>query len=162
VKGSAICTVTGEQGFTYVELAVVLSLVVLLIPVVFSVGHMVEAEMKEGIGRQQLQEEVSAFVSDVRDELRRGSHFRLSPEGWLLFDLPTGETIRYKHDRRRVIRSVRKPGETRFSGTTVLLQEVYYAGFYPDQDGVWLDLGLQNWYADLNVKTYVRGRVKNR
>ncbi|GAA5344647.1 hypothetical protein CLV97_105124 [Planifilum fimeticola] len=153
---------TGEQGFTYVELAVALSLVVLLVPVVFSLGHMVEAEMKEGIGRQQLQEEASAFVSDVRDELRRGSHFRLSPEGWLLFDLPTGETIRYKHDRRRVIRSVRKPGETRFSGTTVLLQEVYFAGFYPDKHGVWLDLGLQNWYADLNVKTYVRGRVKNR
>lgn len=144
------------------ELAVVLSLVVLLIPVVFSLGHMVETELKKAMGRQQLQEEAIAFVSDVRDELRRGSDFRLSPEGWLLLDLPTGETIRYKHDRRRVIRSVRKPGETRFSGTTVLLQEVYYAGFYPDGDGVWLDLGLQNWYGDLKVTTYVRGRVKNR
>ncbi|MFS8513963.1 MAG: hypothetical protein LOD87_09615, partial [Planifilum fulgidum] len=118
---------TGERGFTYVELAVTLSLVVLLIPVVLSLGDAVEAGMKEGMGRIQLQEEASAFVSDVRDELRRGSRFRLSPEGELLFDLPTGETIRYKQDRRRVIRSVRKPGETRFSGTTVLLQEVYYA-----------------------------------
>lgn len=152
----------GEKGFTYAELAVALSLVVLLIPVVFSLGHMVEAEMKKAMGREQLQEEASAFVSDARDELRRGYHFRLSPEGWLLFELPTGETIRYKHDNRRVIRSVRKPGETRFSGTTVLLQDVYYAGFYPDEEGVWLDLGLQNWYADLNVKTYVRGRVGNR
>lgn len=153
---------TEERGFTYVELAVALSLAVLLIPVVFSLGHMLEAEMKKGMGRQQLQEEASAFLSDARDELRRGFRFRLSPEGWLLFDLPTGEIVRYKHDRRRVIRGVRKPGESRFSGTTVLLQEVYYAGFYPDGDGVWLDLGMQNWYADLKVKTYVRGRVRAR
>ncbi|MGI6127292.1 MAG: hypothetical protein ACOYEF_10010 [Planifilum sp.] len=142
-------------------MAVVLGLVVLLIPVVFSLGHVVEAEVKKAVGRQQLQEEASAFITDVRDELRRGSDFRMTSEGWLLLDLPTGETIRYKHDRRRVIRSVRKPGESRFSGTTVLLQEVYYASFTPDKQGVWLDLGLQNWYSDLDVKTYVRGRVKN-
>lgn len=135
---------------------------VLLIPAVFSLGHMLEAEMKKAVGRQQLQEEASAFLSDARDELRRGVHFRLSPGGWLLFDLPTGETIRYKHDRRRVIRGVRKPGETRFSGTTVLLHDVYYAGFYPDGEGVWLDLGLQNWHTDISVKTYIRGRVRNR
>src|SRR5690606_32963339 len=57
VKGTSICPVTGERGFTYVELAVALSLVVLLIPVVFSLGHAVEAGMKEGMGRIQLQEE---------------------------------------------------------------------------------------------------------
>ena len=42
------------------ELAVVLSLVVLLIPVVFSLGHMVETELKKAMGRQQLQEEAIA------------------------------------------------------------------------------------------------------
>ncbi|MFD1436014.1 hypothetical protein ACFQ5F_14025 [Kroppenstedtia eburnea] len=141
------------------ELAVVLSLLALLIPVVLGVSLELERGLKKMVAEQQLHSAAETFIADVRDDLRRGENFRLSSTGWLLFDLPEGETIRYKHQRRRVIRSVRPPGASRFKGTTILLDDVYFIGFDPGSDGVRFDLGLQNWHGDLDTTFFVRGRV---
>ncbi|GGA31537.1 hypothetical protein GCM10007416_00060 [Kroppenstedtia guangzhouensis] len=141
------------------ELAVVLSLLALLIPVVLGVNLELERSFKKTMAEQQLHSAAETFIADVRDELRRGENFRLSPTGWLIFDLPEGETIRYKHQRRRVIRSVRGPGTSRFQGATILLEDVYFIGFDPGPDGVRIDLGLQNWHGDLDTTFFVRGRL---
>lgn len=142
------------------ELAVVLSLLALLIPVILGVSLELESGMKKMMGEQQLHSAAETFAADVRDDLRRGKDFRLSPKGWLLFDLPSGDTIRYKQDRRRVIRSVRQAGKPRFRGTTILLEDVYFIGFEPREGGVRIELGMQNWHGDFETELFVRGRVE--
>ncbi|MDR6224938.1 hypothetical protein [Desmospora profundinema] len=141
------------------EFSVVLMLLLLFVPVVMSVSFHVEKGMKEAFWEQQLQMELSAFAADVRDEIRSCTHHRLSKEGWLLMETPTGETIRYKHDRRRIIRSVRPLGESRFQGTTILAHDVYWVVFSPDGTGVHVEIGLQNWHGDREARLYFRGRT---
>lgn len=148
-----------EAGFTYVEFSVVLLLLLLFVPIVMGISFHLEKGMKAAFWEQQLQMELSAFASDVRDEIRAGTHHRLTKEGWLLMDMPTGETIRYKHDQRRIIRSVRPRGETRFHGTTILAHDVYWVSFFPDHTGVHVEIGLQNWYGDREAQFYFRGRA---
>lgn len=148
-----------DQGFTYVELAVVLSLLLLIIPVVLAVSLDLEQALKQLIAEQELRSEAEAFATDIQKDVQRGNHFRLSPEGWLLFDFPTGETLRYRHDRRRVIRSVKKPGHSAFRGTTVLLHNVYFISFHPHRGGVSIDLGMQNWHGDVEREFFIRGRL---
>ncbi|MFC4076622.1 pilus assembly FimT family protein [Salinithrix halophila] len=148
-----------QGGFTYVELAVVMAVLVILIPVIFSLEYVMEKELKKGFYRHQLQAEVAQFTADVRNEVRRGRRFRLSSEGWLLFDLPSGDTVRYKQYRRRLIRSIRPSSERKFRGTTIVLQNVYFSGFEPDREGVWVETRLQNWHSDLSIRRYFRGRV---
>ena len=110
-----------ERGFSYVELAVALSLLVILIPAVMSFGLLMESNTKQMIGRQQLMMEAEAFLADLRNEVRQGTNFRLSKENWLEFDLPSGETVRYRLDKRRIIRSLRGVDEAQFRGTTICL-----------------------------------------
>ncbi|SFS80063.1 hypothetical protein SAMN05444972_10819 [Marininema halotolerans] len=147
-----------EKGFTYVEIAIVMTILTLLIPAIFSFEYGLERQLKKGFYRQQLGAEIQQFVADVRDEIRQGQDFRLSNEGWLLFDLPSGETVRYKQDKRRLLRGVRSKEGSGYQGTTILLQDAYWIGFEPDQDGVWFEVGLQNWHSDLKVRRYFRGR----
>ncbi len=148
-----------ERGFTYVELAVALSLVVLLVPAVMSLGLLIESGTKQIIGRQQLMMEAEAFLADLRNEVRQGNGFRLSGENWLEFDLPSGETVRYRLDKRRIIRSLRGADEAQFRGTTILLQDVYLFTCVPDKEGVEIEIGLQNWESDITLQTYLRSRV---
>jgi hypothetical protein len=138
---------------------VALTLLIVMIPALTTFQWVMESRGKRMMDRQGLQAEADVFTADVRDDLRQGTNFRLSKQGWLLFDLPTGETVRYKEKARRLIRSVRAPGESRFKGTTVMLQDVYFVSFQPTNEGVWLDIGLQNWHSDLDMKVFVRGRV---
>lgn len=137
----------------------VLSLLALLIPVVLGVSLGLESGLKKMVAEQQLHSGAETFIADVRNDLRRGENFRLTSTGWLLFDLPEGETIRYKHQKRRIIRSVRPPGASRFQGTTILLEDVYFIGFDPGSDGVRIELGLQNWHGDWDATFFVRGRL---
>lgn len=140
------------------ELAVVLIIVSILIPAVFSVQYGLESQLKKGFYRHQLQAEAQQFNADVRDEIRQGINFRLSEKGWLLFELPSGETVRYKQDKRRLLRGIRSDQGEKFQGVTVLLQDAYWVGFEPDDEGVWVEIGLQNWHSDLKIRRYYRGR----
>lgn len=124
-----------------------------------TLGLVVQSGSNRIIGHQQLAMEAEGFLSDVRDEIRQGSDFRLSSQHWLEFDLPSGETVRYRLDQRRIIRSLRAADGTQFQGTTILLHDVYYFACVPDEEGVEMEVGLQNWHTDLSVKTYIRGRV---
>ncbi|PTX65026.1 hypothetical protein C8P63_101250 [Melghirimyces profundicolus] len=136
-----------------------LSLLALMIPVFLAVGLELEKGVKKITAEEELRSEAGAFTADVREDIQRGRNFRLSPEGWLLFDLPSGETVRYKQHRRRVIRSVRPPGHTAFRGTTVLVHHVYFISFEPRRDGVGIELGMQNWHGDYDRKFFVGGRL---
>ncbi len=148
-----------ERGFSYVELAVALSLLVILIPAVMSFGLLMESNTKQMIGRQQLMMEAEAFLADLRNEVRQGTNFRLSKENWLEFDLPSGETVRYRLDKRRIIRSLRGVDEAQFRGTTILLHDVYLFNCVPDHKGVEIEIGLQNWESDITLQTYLRSRI---
>ena len=141
-KFSLYTVVRSEAGFTYVELAVALSLVVVLIPAVMTLGLVVQSGSNRIIGHQQLAMEAEGFLSDVRDEIRQGSDFRLSSQHWLEFDLPSGETVRYRLDQRRIIRSLRAADGTQFQGTTILLHDVYYFACVPDEEGVEMEVGI--------------------
>lgn len=158
-RGPVHTLIRGQGGYTYVEVAVVLSLCVILIPAVMSLHHTLESDLKQLVGKQHLQGEAAAWMSRFRDEVRSGGQFRISKEGGLLFELPSGDTVQYKQNRRRLIRRVRHQGEKQFKGTTILAHDVYYAGFETDGKGVKVDIGLQNWHSDLTVQTYIRGRT---
>lgn len=140
-------------------MAVTTALWMLMIPIVFTVAFTLESSLKKQIGRVQLQMEANAFVSDIRDEIRGAVRVRSGTDGALWLDRPDGSIVRYQLKKRRVIRDVCHPGERSFSGTTVLLHEVYFLSFVPAEDGVKVEVGLQNWYADLEVFTFVRLRA---
>jgi hypothetical protein len=141
-----------------VEMVVTTALWMLMLPIVFTLAFTVESSLKKQIGREQLQMEANAFVSDIRDEIRGAVRVRSGTDGALWLDRPEGSIVRYQLKKRRVIRNVRHPGERSFSGTTVLLHEVYFLSFVPVEDGVKVEVGLQNWYADEEVVTFVRCR----
>ncbi|MBA4493272.1 hypothetical protein ACFO25_06640 [Paenactinomyces guangxiensis] len=148
-----------DRGFTYIELVISLSLLVLLLPALFFSARTLETEIKKLVSHHRLQMEYIAFVTSVQAEIRQGRGFR-TDEGALLFDLPTGETIRYKWQKRQVVRSVKKKGETAFKGMTVLANHVYFITFVPGRDKVMIDIGLQNWNANLDMSVAVAGRVE--
>jgi hypothetical protein len=110
------------------------------------------------IGQEQLMTTYTAFISFIQNDLKQGRNFH-SEHGALFFQLPSGKMIKYELKRRQVIRSVKKPGEKKFKGHMVLLQEVYMVLFIPDAAGVRVEVGMQNWHADLYMKTYIHGRV---
>lgn len=157
--GTAVRTLTGQKGFTYVEVAVVLMLLLLLIPMGMTFTFHLEQGIKETFWEQQLQMELSAFAMDVRDEIRACTRFRLAGDGALLMDTPAGETIRYRLDRHRIIRSVRAQGESGFKGTTILAHQVSRVRFSPDDAGVSLEISLQNGYGEQEAHYYFRGRA---
>lgn len=158
-KHTLYALIKSEGGVTYVELAIALSLVVLLIPAVMSLSLLIESGTKQIVGRQQLMMESEAFLADLRNEVRQGRNFRLSKENWLEFDLSSGESVRYRLDKRRIIRSLRGADDVQFHGTTILLQDVYFFACTPDSNGVEIEVGLQNWESDLILKTYLRSRI---
>jgi hypothetical protein len=155
----SICTLNRQAGFTYVEMVVTTALWMLMLPILFTLAFTLESSLKKQIGREQLQMEANVFVSDIRDEIRRAVRVRSGTEGDLWLDRPDGSIVRYQLKKRRVIRDVRHPGKRSFSGTTVLLHEVYFLSFVPVEDGVKVEVGLQNWYADLEMFTFVRCRA---
>ncbi|MCS1350547.1 hypothetical protein [Mechercharimyces sp. CAU 1602] len=137
-----------------------LSLLALLLPTLFSLGWIVEKEMKEMMGRQRLEVAWDTFYGDLYEEIGEGSDFRLDERGDFHFELGDGRRVRYRQDSRTrsVVREVKRVNESHYKGRTVLLQEVYYAAFVPMQEGVYVDIGLQNWTADLEINTFIRSR----
>ncbi|SEN06514.1 hypothetical protein [Lihuaxuella thermophila] len=148
-----------EQGFTYIELVLSFFVLVLLLPALFFAVHTLEKELKKMMGQERLQMEYLAFHAWVQDELRQGSRFRLQG-GAMLFDLPTGETVRYEVKKRQVIRSVKAKGETTFKGMTIILRHVYFIAFVPGKKEVVIDVGLQNWHASLDFSVTVAERTE--
>ncbi|OYD07764.1 hypothetical protein CHM34_09850 [Paludifilum halophilum] len=132
---------------------------VIIIPAVMNLYLSMERDLKKIVGKQHLQGEAAAWMTDFRDEVKSGRHFRLTEEGWLLFERSSGDTVRYSHDRRRLVRSVRRAGEKRFKGRTVMAHNVYIVTFATDREGVFVDIGLQNWHSDVSYQTYIRGRA---
>lgn len=92
----------------------------------------------------------------MQNEIKKGRHFRLQREA-LLFELPTGETIRYQWDRGRIVRQVRQDQQSSFQGYMVMLQHVKAFRFYPQSTGVWVAFTFQNNYT---VRTFIRGRYE--
>ncbi|RAL25920.1 hypothetical protein DL897_07540 [Thermoflavimicrobium daqui] len=146
-----------EQGFTYIELIISLSIGLLLIPAFYFCAQLLEKEVKQMMGQARLSMEYQQFLHDFQDEVKQGTNFR-TVQGALLFDLPTGDTVRYELKKRQIIRSIKKEDEVRFQGRTILLSHVYFVLFKPERSGVSLEIGLQNWYADFEMKIFIYGR----
>lgn len=149
-----------EGGFTYIEMVFAMGVLLILIPALFFIARTFTEEIKEMDGKERLEMESMVFSDYIHKELKQGSHFQLD-HGSLYFQLETGETICYRYKNRQVIRSVRANGGAGFKGNTILLQDVYFIAFIPDQSGVKMEIGLQNWNASLDFSTYVAGRVRN-
>ncbi|MBH8597453.1 hypothetical protein [Thermoactinomyces sp. CICC 10523] len=159
VDDASLSGLKGEAGFTYLELVIAMSVLLILLPALFFITRTFMSEIKGLDGKERLVMESMAFSGYIHQELKQGSHFRMD-NGSLYFQLPNGDTVCYRHQKRRVIRSVRAQGETAFKGNTILLQDVYYIAFVPDPVGVGMKIGMQNWNASLDWSTYVAGRVR--
>lgn len=147
-----------ERGYTYIELTISLSLLIILFPAVFFLSHTLEAEFRKLMSREELQMEYRIFHASLASEIAQAT--RLSLEGKnLVLDFPTGESARYEFKKRQLIRSVRRPGDMVFRGVTIVLQHVYFSTLVPDENGVYVDVGLQNWYSHLDLSTYIGKRV---
>lgn len=155
----SFCTVLkNERGYTYIELTITLSLLIVLFPAVFFLTNTLEAEFKKMVNREQLQMEYMAFHAFMMREINQATRFRLQGKD-VIVDLPTGESIRYQFKKRQIMRSVKRCGEMHYLGTTIVLQHVYFCAIVPDENGVYIDVGLQNWYSSLDLNTYIGKRV---
>ncbi|TCW37628.1 hypothetical protein [Laceyella sacchari] len=148
-----------DAGFTYVELMIAFMLLLLLLPALFFIAHAFETNLKTFVGQQELQLEYMAFRPLVERDIAQAIHIVTMEGGVLELIHPDGKAVRYQTSNRQVIRRVKEAGANRFSGATVVLRHVYYMGFHPERRGVRLDMGLQNWLADLDIKIFIAGRM---
>ncbi|WP_124727764.1 hypothetical protein [Staphylospora marina] len=146
-----------EKGYTYVEVIISLSVLVLLIPSLFLATRTFEGEIGKQAGRQRLEAEVLSFVPLLEQDVKRASHFRKEGEA-LVIGFPDGSSVRYEHRNRRLIRSVKEPTDSSFGGTMIVLDNVYFAAWMPDDRGVEVELGLQNWTSSMDVTLYLSER----
>lgn len=146
-----------EHGYSYIEFTITFSLLIFLIPALYFCSNILEQEFKKYMAQERLQMEFISFQMFVQNELKKGQDFSLR-NGGLEIRLPT-EVVRYEQKKREIIRSVKAPNEKQFKGYTILLQHVYLASFIPDQAGVTMEIGMQNWLASIDVTTYVGKRV---
>lgn len=98
---------------------------------------------------------LSAYLWMQR-EIKQGVNFRMERET-LLFDLPTGETVKYRWDQGRIVRQIRQRENEPFKGYTVLLEEIKAYRFFPYRSGVLLAFTFSN---DYSVRTFIRGRIE--
>lgn len=149
-----------ESGFTYIELMIALMILLLLLPVLFFLAHTFESRLQQVMGLKELQAEYLTFRPLMERDIAQAVHFTTDGE-LLVLTCPDGKVIRYTTSKRQLIRQVKEAGTARFQGHMVVLRHVYFIGFYPEKNGVALDIGLQNWLADLDLKTYMGRRTTN-
>lgn len=138
-----------------------MSLFILLImfPAIFFYFLSLVTDGQKVMDDQRLQMEWLTCYTWMQKEIKQGIHFRTKDEA-LLFDLPTGETIRYQWKAGKIIRQVKSPAEADFRGYTLLLQHVEAFRFIPKNDGVLVAFSLQDVRKNrLNVQTYIHGRI---
>jgi len=129
----------------------------LLLPSLFFLSHTFDMSIKEGMEKERLQMEWMAFVPQLERDVRQGTHFRLQ-DGSLIIDLDSQESVRYELNDRRIIRSVKNKGATSYRGTTLVLQDVYYAMFLPEPRGVMVDIGMQGWHTHRDFALFLAKR----
>lgn len=146
-----------EEGFSYIETVWYLCLLSLLLPALFFMSHIMELSIKEGMERERLQMEWLAFVPQLERDIRQGVRF-YQQDGAFIIDLVSKESVRYELKKRQIIRSVKKQGEDRFRGNMLMMQDVYYALFLPQQQGIMVDVGLQGWHTHLDFSLFLAKR----
>lgn len=129
-------------------------ILLVLIPVIFFCMTQFVMESKQIMEHERYQMDWLSCKLWMQNEIKTGKHFRIDHES-LLFDLPTGETVRYRWDRGRIVRQVQKSKDQPFQGYMILLQQVKAFRFYPRQAGVWMAFTFQN---DYSVRTFIQGR----
>lgn len=137
----------------------VLSILVIFLPSLFFVAFTIEKETGEAFGKTRIQLDYLSFLAWIEKDIKKGVYFQ-EEEGSLYIHTPDQTIIRYYLRDRKLIRSVQEHGENQPRGTTIVLQDVYYALFLPDKKGVGLDVGLQNWYAHQEFATYFSARTQ--
>lgn len=111
------------------------------------------------MNEQRLQMEWLSCYTWMQKEIKQGVHFRTQGEA-LLFDLPTGETVRYQWKDGKMIRQVKSATEPNFQGYTLLLQHVKAFRLIPKNHGVWVAFTLQDSRkSQFHVQTYIHGRI---
>lgn len=146
-----------EAGFTYIEFCIVLSVLILFLPALFFVSLTAEREIKEMIHHSRLEMDYLSFLVWLEKDVQKGVRFQ-EENGLLYIEQEQEVIVRYSLKDRRLIRSVKKPEEKDFRGTTIVLDNVYYAHFLPDGKGVKFNVGLQNWYTHQEFESYFSKR----
>lgn len=146
-----------EAGFTYIEFCVVLSVLILFLPALFFVSLTAEKEIKEMIHHSRLEMDYLSFLIWLEKDVQKGVRFQ-EKNGLLYIEQDQNVIIRYSLKDRRLIRSVKKTEEKEFRGTTIVLDDVYYAHFLPDEKGVKFHVGLQNWHSHQEFEAYFSKR----
>jgi len=144
-----------EKGFTYVELVICLTLFSILVPVIFFTFSNLNFSIKKIINRNALALQYLSFISWFEKEVKEGRDFKVQDNS-LTFFLPNNSLVKYELKKRKIFRSVYNSKDRCFKGVTILLDNVYYVIFLNYKNGVYIDLGLQNWYTTIEFSKYIR------
>jgi competence protein ComGF len=129
----------------------------MVLPVFFFATQVLRQEVEKQIVEQRLRGEYLSFLSFAQRELKTGTQFR-TDQGALLFELSTGETVRYEQKSSQIIRQVKQVDSPRFQGHTILLQYVDQVFFTPDAQGVTITVHLKNKKVVSKMETYIAAR----
>lgn len=149
-------SVSGQLGFTYIELVIAMFLLMMIVPVIFFCFIQLVTEGQKIMDQERYQMNWLSCYIWMQRELKNGQHFRVDQEA-LLFEMPSGDLVRYHWDRGRIVRQVRKRKSKSFQGYTVLLQDVRAYRLFPYQSGVLMAFTFPN---DYTVRTFIRGRIE--
>ncbi len=149
---------SNQLGFTYIELVLSMFLTLVMVPAIFFCFFQFVSEGKKIMENERNQMNWLSCYMWMHKEIKRAQNFRTDKET-LLFELPTGETVRYRWDQGRIVRQIQKRPHQSFQGYTVLLQQVKAFRFIPDQSGVLISFTFHNDYV---VRTYIQGRIENK
>lgn len=118
---------------------------------------MIGINIKKEMEKERLQMEWMAFVPQLERDVREGVRFYRQDDA-LIIDLSSEKSVRYELKKRQIIRSVKNQGDSHFRGNMLVLQDVYYAVFLPETEGVFVDIGLQGWYTHLDFLLFLSKR----
>lgn len=146
-----------ERGAIYLEAILSLMMISMVIPVFFFAAQLLRQEVDKQIEEQRLRGEYLTFLSFAQRELKTANQFRVQ-QGALLFELPTGETVRYEQKKGQIVRQRKQVDSPHFQGHTVLLQYVDQVFFTPDQQGVAMTIYLKKKKVVAIMETYITAR----
>lgn len=131
-----------EGGFTYVEMLTSLFIFLLLLGPILLWYEVIRSEGEKRTEQMKILDDLSYIEEYLENEVNGATAIHVLPSS---LDLASneGNIIRYYEKNNKLIRTVRKHGESSFRGTTILSDKVDSFQPVKKQEGVFLRLGMK-------------------
>lgn len=152
------CLPVSEQGFTYLEIVIVLALVTTIFPFAFSFYYSVSNDLQKHLIEHQLYEQFDQFQSQFMRDATNSVDF-MSQKNQLIMTMGDRQQVLYRFSRGQIVRSTRQNNTNYFEGNTILLYHVHHFTVERKRKGIQLSIDLMDQGAHFFAKSFAWGRI---